>query len=116
MGGSTEKSTSGAFEKAGGPNILFTWPVAQRMLPLVGQIVRQLRDDRLQLDRMHAEKEELDRMRRTLAWPLRSRRYQLQEEIAAVEQTLQSALTELEALGVTLGEVGVGLVGFPRTV
>src|SRR5438876_929251 len=100
MSGSTERRTSGAFEKAGGPNVLFTWPVAQRMLPLVGQIVRQLRDEKQRLDRMQAEKEKLDRLRRTLAWPLRSRRYQLQEEIAASEQNLQSALAELEGLGV----------------
>jgi hypothetical protein len=116
MSGSTERQTSGAFEKAGGPNVLFTWPVAQRMLPLVGQIIRQVRDERHRLDRMQAEKEKLDRMRRTLAWPLRSRRYQLQEEIAAAEQDLQNALGELEGLGVTLVDVQSGQVGFPTTV
>jgi hypothetical protein len=116
MSSPTERRTSGAFEKAGGPNVLFTWPVAQRMLPLVGQIVRQLRDERHKLDRMQAEKEELDRLRRTLAWPLRSRRYQLQEEIATVEQNLHSAHAELEGLGVTLVEVETGQVGFPTTV
>jgi hypothetical protein len=116
MSGSTERRTSGAFEKAGGPNVLFTWPVAQRMLPLVGQIVRQLRDESRRLDRMHAEKEELDRMRRTLAWPLRARRYQLQEEIAGVEHNLQTTLAELEGLGVALVDVEAGQVGFPTTV
>jgi hypothetical protein len=116
MSGSTEKRTSGAFEKAGGPNVLFTWPVAQRMLPLVGQIVGQLREQKQRLDRMLAEKEELDRLRRTLAWPLRSRRYQLQEDIAGAEQDLQSALAELEGLGVALVDVQAGQVGFPTTV
>jgi hypothetical protein len=116
MSGSTEKRTSGAFEKAGGPNVLFTWPVAQRMLPLVGQIVGQIREEKQRLGRMHAEKEELDRLRRTLAWPLRSRRYQLQEDIAATEQDLQNALVELESLGVALVDILAGQVGFPTTV
>jgi hypothetical protein len=116
MSGSTERRTSGASEKPGGPNVLFTWPVAQRMLPLVGQIVRQIREERQHLDRMQAEKEELDRLRKTLAWPLRSRRYQLQEEIGAAEQKMQSTLAELEGLGVTLVDVRTGQVGFPTTV
>src|SRR5260370_4368776 len=116
MSGSTERRASGPFEKTGGPNVLFTWPVAQRMLPLVGQIVNQIRGEKHRLERMQWEKEKLDRMRRTLAWPLRSRRYQLQEEIAAAEQNLQSTLVELEGLGVSLVDFETGQVGFPTTV
>src|SRR5262245_39545477 len=100
MSGSTENQMSGAFETASGPTILFTWHLAQKMLPLVGRII----NDILQLDRrlaeLHPEKSQLDRNRRALEWVGRSRRYQLQEEIQATEQALFDALAELEGLGV----------------
>jgi hypothetical protein len=116
MSGSTENQMSGAFEKASGPTVLFTWHLAQKMLPLVGRIV----NDILQLDRrlaeLHPEKSQLDRNRRALEWSGRSRRYQLQEEIRAVEEALHEALAELDGLGVALVERRAGQVGFPTTV
>jgi hypothetical protein len=116
MSGSTENRTSGAFEQSRGLSATFTWPAAQRMLPLVRRIVADVLQHQRLLARMHAEKGRLDRNRRSLAWPARSRRYQLQEEIAGTEQDLKSTLGELEALGVVLVDRGAGQVGFPTFV
>jgi len=116
MSGSTENRTSGAFEKSRGPSATFTWPAAQRMLPLVRRIVADLLHHRQHLARMNAEKGHLDRNRRSLDWPARSRRYQLQEEIAAADGDLKASLTELEGLGVVLVDREAGQVGFPTFV
>jgi hypothetical protein len=116
MSGSTENRASGASEKAGGQGAAFTWNVAQRMLPLVGRIVGDVLQHRRSLTRMHLEKNRLDRNRRSLTWPERSRRYQLDEEIAAEERKMREALAELEALGVALIDPRFGQVGFPTVV
>src|SRR5262249_53859537 len=112
----TENRTSGAFEQAGEPKMLFTWPVAQKMLPLVQRIVEDILGRQQQLTAMQREKDTLDRQRHTLAWPQRWRRYQLQEEITAGEQPLLGALAELDQLGVVLLDRLGGQVGFPTTV
>ena len=65
---------------------------------------------------MGPELSELDKQRRTLTWPARSRRYRLTEEIALEEQHLRQALKELERLGVILLEEGQCRVGFPTIV
>jgi len=116
MSGSTEKRTSGAPEQSGAHPILFTWPRAQRMLPLVGQIARDLLECSQRLAQMHPELARLDRQRRDLSWPERARRYQLQEDIALEEKNLHQAEAELETLGVVLLERQEGLLGFPTTV
>jgi hypothetical protein len=116
MSGSTENRTSGAFEQSRGPSATFTWSAAQHMLPLVGRIVADVLQHRQLLRRMCVEKDHLDRNRRSLAWPARSRRYQLQEEIAIAENDLKSALGELETLGVVLVDRAAGQVGFPTFV
>jgi hypothetical protein len=116
MSGSTENRTSGAFEKSRGPSTTFTWHAAQRMLPLVQHIVADAMQLQQRLTRMHAEKEHLDGNRRSLAWPARSRRYQLQEEIAAQEQSFRAVLSELEGLSVVLVAPESGQVGFPTLV
>ena len=116
MSGSTENRTSGAFERPHGPAATFTWSAAQRMLTLVRRIVADILQQQQHLSRTQAEKDRLDRKRYALAWPDRSRRYQLQEEAAAGEQNLKSYLGELEGLGVVLVERETGQVGFPTFV
>jgi hypothetical protein len=116
MPGPTENRTSGAFEKSRGPSATFTWQKAQRMLPLVRHIVGDVVQLQQQLARMQTEKEHLDENRRSLAWPGRSRRYHLQEEIAAAEQNLRVVLGELEGLGVVLVAADEGRIGFPTQV
>src|SRR5947209_18191785 len=113
MGGSTENRASGGFAEEQAYTGAFTWNRAESMLPLVRQIVADVLGCEQRLGRMYVEKETLDRNRRSLAWAGRSRRYQLQEEVAAVEQELRGALTELEALGVVLIEAEFGQIGFP---
>jgi hypothetical protein len=115
MSGHTEKQTSESFEKTGNKNVPFTWTAASKMLPLVQHIVQEVLERRQKLSRLYPELDVLDRRRRGLAWPERSRRYQVQEEIAAEERHLQSARSELESLGAVLLDAS-GLVGFPTIV
>jgi hypothetical protein len=86
------------------------------MLPLVGRIARDIAGRHAQLARLRPEQARLERNRRTLAWPERARRYQLQEEVASAERELHDALAELEVLGVVLLDPAAGLVGFPTVV
>jgi hypothetical protein len=116
MSGSNETRASEAFEKRGSHDRVLTWVAANRMLPLVRRIVADVLDCQQCLARMHPEKDRLDRHRRDLSWPERSRRYHLDEEIASGERALRAAFTELDALGVNLLDVETGRVGFPTMV
>src|SRR5947209_14982369 len=78
---------------------ILTLAVARRMLPLVRRIISDLLGSRAALARMQPEYDDLTRRRRSLSWAGRRRRYELQEEIAWDEETLQHALAELEVLG-----------------
>jgi hypothetical protein len=116
MNGSTENRASEAFEKRGSHDRILTWVAANRMLPLVQCIVAEVIECQHRLALMHPEKDRLDRHRRDLSWPERSRRYQLDEEIAAGERALRAAYVELDGLGVTLLDGATGAVGFPTMV
>jgi hypothetical protein len=116
MNGSTENRAPEAFEKGGSHDRLLTWVAANRMLPLVQHIVAEVIDCQHRLATMQPEKERLDRHRRELSWPERSRRYQLGEDIAAGERTLRAACGELDGLGVSLLDIHTGQVGFPTKV
>jgi hypothetical protein len=97
--------------------VVFTLAMARRMLPLVQRIVADLVHGQQRLAELQPEQDRLDRQRRHLAWPERSRRYQLREEIAGIEQHQQEALVELEGLlGVALMDAGEGRIGFPTVV
>src|SRR5438270_2354897 len=86
------------------------------MLPLVGRIAVDVRRLYGELARMVPERDRLERERRTLAWPERARRYELQEELATTEKDFADAKAELEVVGVALLDPAVGLVGFPTVV
>jgi hypothetical protein len=86
------------------------------MLPLAGRIAGDIVRHQEHLARLQPEMARLDRQRSTLAWPERARRYQLQEEIAAVEAELRQARAELEGLGLALLHAPTGLLGFPTVV
>ncbi len=116
MNGYTENRASGAFERPGPNGQVLTWGASHAMLPLVGRIVADVMHDHERLAQLRPEQERLDRQRSTLTWPERSRRYQVQEEIAAVEKELRQAYTELETLGVSVLHGPSGLVGFPTIV
>ena len=116
MSGSRETRASEAFEKRGSHDRILTWIAANRMLPLVQRVVADVLECQRRLATMHPEKERLDQHRRELTWPERSRRYQLDEDITAGEQTLRAAFTELDGLGVSLLDIERGYVGFPTMV
>jgi hypothetical protein len=115
MSGSTENRASEASARSTHDRVL-TWSAANRMLPLVRQIVADLLECQVRLAKKHPEKDHLDRQRRSLSWPERSRRYQLHEEVASDERDLRERLVELESLGVTLLDPDRGEVGFPTMV
>ena len=116
MNGSTENAASGAPGKSSGHDVVLLWSTARRMLPLVRRIVNDILHHERRLARLQAEKGRLDRTKRSLAWPERSRRYHLHQEIADCEHDMQDAAAELEVLGVVLLDAGEGRVGFPTRV
>jgi hypothetical protein len=116
MSGFTENRAPGASERSGPPDRMLTWHASCAMLPLVGRIAHDLVQHHQRLVQLRPEFAQLERKRRTLDWPGRRRRYQLEEEIKGLEAALQGVLGELEALGVALLERTTGLVGFPTRV
>jgi hypothetical protein len=116
MSGFAENTAHDASEKPERRETVIHLGVACRMLPLVRQIVDDVLADRRRLNQLRPEQERLDRQRRTLAWPDRARRYQIQEELAAAQKHLQEALEELEGLGIELLDARDGRVGFPTLV
>jgi len=89
---------------------------ARQMLPLVKSIVSDILNSRQALSRLTPEQERLDRHRRDLVWQERQRRYQVTDEIAAVEKTLTNAAGELAGLGVSLVDEVAGEVDFPTKI
>jgi len=116
MNGFKGNMASGAFEKPERGDTLLSLTSSQRMVPLVSRIVRDILVVRGELVRLVPEQEALDRKRHSLPWPDRSRRYRLQEEIAAAERSLDQSLAELDHLGVVLVNPEAGMVGFPTVV
>jgi hypothetical protein len=116
MSGFTENRTPGASERSEPPQRVLTWHASRAMLPLVGRIARDVAAHHDRLARLRAELAQLDRNRRTLDWPGRRRRYQLEEEIAGLVAGQRGVVAELEALGVALLDPARGLVGFPTRV
>ena len=89
---------------------------ARRMLPLVQRIVDDILTDRKDLARLQPEQDRLDEQRRDLRWPERQRRYQVREEINALQRHLHEAVGELHGLSLTLLDADAGRVGFPTIV
>jgi hypothetical protein len=116
MSGPNETRASEAFEKRGNHDRNLTWLAANRMLPLVQRIVADVIECQHRLAHLQPEKERLDRHRRDLTWPERSRRYQLDDEIASGERALRAAFLELDGLGLSLLDGETGQVGFPTKV
>jgi hypothetical protein len=115
MSGSTEKRAQDASEKPG-QKVVLNLATARRMLPLVQRVVRDVLHYQNLLAHLRPEQDHLDRQRRTLAWPLRCRRYQVREELAAAEGALQDARAELASLSLVILDLATGRVGFPTLV
>ena len=89
---------------------------ARQMLPLVKSIVSDIVTSRLALNKLAPEQERLERHRRDLVWQERQRRYQIGEEIRAAEKSLNAALSELTALGLSLVDDESGEIDFPTKI
>jgi hypothetical protein len=89
---------------------------AQQMLPLVRSIVTDIVTSRQAITKLTPEQDRLERHRRDLVWLERQRRYQVKDELAAAEQILNLALSELTGLGVSLIDGEVGEVDFPTRI
>jgi hypothetical protein len=116
MSGFIENRASGASERSGPPDRVLTWQASRAMLPLVARIAEDVMRLHDRLGRMAPEFAALEKNRLVLTWPGRSRRYQLEEDIAAAQAEMRSLLAELEGLGVVVLDSSVGLVGFPTMV
>src|SRR5947209_8691117 len=116
MSGSAEYQAHGASETTTRPEAVVNLATANRMVPLVRRIIDDILRHQRHLAQLQPEQERLDRERRSLNWPERSRRYQLREDIAAEETGLLEAMAELEVLGVALVDPESGRIGFPTIV
>jgi hypothetical protein len=116
MDGFIENRASGVSERSGPSDRILTWQASRAMLPLVGRVAGDLAGRHERLDGLYSELAHLEKNRRTLDWPQRHRRYQLEDEITAAEAEMRGLVGELEALGVALLDGSCGLVGFPTRV
>jgi len=116
MKGSKGNRAPDAFENPERSQVVLSLTTVYKMLPLVRRILDDILNCQKNLIRLHPEERRLDRQRRTLDWPSRQRRYQLKDEIAAVENSLTDAKEELQSLGVVLLDDDSGRVGFPTMV
>jgi hypothetical protein len=116
MNGFTEPRASDASEQPGQGEQILTWGASQAMLPLVGRIASDVMAHHARLMHLQPELERLDRQRRVLSWPQRSRRYAIHDELGLLDRALQENLAELTGLGVVLLDASTGLVGFPTLV
>ena len=116
MNGFAERRTSETSGARRGREELLTWEAASAMLPLAGRIAGDIVQHVESLTRFVPEKADLDARRQELDWPGRHRRYELQREIARLEEEMRQVRAELESLGVVLLDAASGLVGFPTIV
>jgi hypothetical protein len=116
MSGSTENQAQGTRRMLGQRESAFNLATARKMVPLVRRIVEDVLQDQRRLIRLRPELNRLDRERHRLSWPERSRRYELQEEMAAADKHLQETLSELAGLKLIWVDAITGRVGFPTIV
>ena len=92
MKGSPKRASNSPRQSARAPVVL-DLPTVQKMLPLVRRIVADLLAAEQDNGSLLWELEGLDRNRRTLTWPERQRRYQIQDEIT--RRLAQNAFEDL---------------------
>ena len=85
MSGLNANRTPGASERSGPPERVLTWHASRAMLPLVGRIAQDIATHHERLAHLRPELGQLERNRRTLDWPKRRRRYQLEDEIKVLD-------------------------------
>jgi len=110
------KRASNASHKSGKAELVLDLPTVNKMLPLVQRIVADLIAAEGELGPLLWEREGLERNRRTLDWPERQRRYQVDEDVRTVEKRRKELAAELEGLGVAVIDAVHGRIGFPTIV
>lgn len=95
---------------------LFLLSQADAMLPLVTQIAEDIQSRWQRLVELEKEQIDLERRKRDLNWPERSRRYAVSDEIASEQAKLRDSVLELEELEVILVDPVVGETAFPTQV
>jgi hypothetical protein len=110
------KRAAGAEPKQREGPVSVSLELARKMIPLVTQIVAEIHDLYAHLTKLEAEQLDLDRRRRGLEWPERSRRYQVAEELRQVQQRLGDAVAELEEINVLIVDPVIGEAAFPTTI
>ena len=116
MSRSKGKRAAGASAKPREGTVSVSLELARKMIPLVAQIVGEIHDLYAQLTKLETEQLDLDRRRHGLAWPQRSRRYQVAEELRQVQHRLGDAVAELEQNNVLIVDPVVGEAAFPTTI
>lgn len=116
MPNNSPKRAFGSTEKSRSKSISVDLPTAQKMIPLIESIVRDILGIQQELNSLEPERDRLERHRRDLAWEERQRRYQLKDEITQRRRDLHAALGELKALGVTLSDRSEGRVELPTRI
>src|SRR4029077_12410817 len=86
------------------------------MLPLVTHIAEDIQARWQWLLELEKEQNDLERRKRDLSWPERSRRYQVSDEITSEQAKLRDSVLELEDLNVILVDPIVGETAFPTQV
>ncbi|MBI3821610.1 MAG: DUF2203 family protein [Planctomycetes bacterium] len=116
MSGSRSYPTSDASESPERGEVVLSLKTVHKMLPLVQQIAQDIVDSHAAMSRLHPEEERLDRDRHSLDWPGRQRRYEIKEDLARADKSLEVAHAELRDLGVNVLDDLLGRVGFPTLV
>src|SRR6266581_1145013 len=102
MSGSKGFRTPDASDSTERPEVNLSLKTVQRMLPLVQRIVDDILASQKSLQHLQPEEASLDRQKRVLAWPERQRRYQIKDQLAQADLSLQDAVAELRELGLVL--------------
>ena len=95
---------------------LFLLSQADAMLPMVSHIAEDIQTRWQRVVELEKEQIDLERRRRDLTWPERSRRYAVNDEITSEQAKLRDSVLELEDLNVILVDPIVGETAFPTQV
>lgn len=116
MSGSRSYPASDASESSERNEVVLSLKTVHKMLPLVQQIAQEIVARHRAIERLQPEEECLDQQRRSLAWPMRRRRYEVKDELARAEKDLETAIAELRGLGLSVLNEVDGVIGFPTVV
>ena len=113
MSGFKSYPTSDASERPERSEVVLSLKTVHKMLPLVQQIAHDIVEGTQVAARLRPEE---GRLRHSLDWPMRKRRYEIKEAIGKAEKELEIALAELRELGLVVLSPTEGTIGFPTLV